>query len=177
MSDKILKLKNVRLSFPVIFSPEPFSEGQPPRYSAVYLLDKETQADQIAEIKAAINEVIKENNKGKIPKGIKTCLNDGDEKDYDGYEGMMALTVGNTAKNPPTIRDTDGEEVIDDDGTVYAGCYVHATYTLWWQNNQWGKRVNANLRAIKKFKDGESFSSGTSSSDDDFEDDDMDDML
>jgi len=174
---KILRVKAVRLSFPVLFEAEPFSEGDAPRFSAVYLLDKKEQKAEIKAIQSAINQVIKDNNNGKLVKGVKTCFNDGDDKDYDGYEGMMALSVGNTKKNPPTVRDEDGEEIIDDNGEVYAGCYVHATYTLWYQDNKWGRRVNANLRAVKFYQDGEPFGSGVSSGNDEFDEDDTDDMM
>ena len=43
----IIQLKNVRLSFPQIWTPKAYMEGQKAKYSANFLLDKDSQADQI----------------------------------------------------------------------------------------------------------------------------------
>jgi hypothetical protein len=48
-------------------------------------------------------------------------------------------------------------ELAEDDGVLYSGCYVNMTVTLWTQDNEYGKRVNANLRAVQFVKDGEAF--------------------
>ena len=60
----------------------------------------------------------------------------------------------------------DGD-TIDYDG--YAGCYVNAVIELWFQNNGFGKRVNANLLGVQFFKDGEPFGDNAGASADDFD--------
>jgi hypothetical protein len=52
------------------------------------------------------------------------------------------------------------EAIGPDDGIVYAGCYVNATIRLWGQDNQYGKRINAQLRAIQFVKKGDAFGDG-----------------
>ena len=148
-------LKNVRLSFPQIWTPKAFQAGQEPRFNANFLLDKDADADQIAKLEAAINAVAEEKWKGKIPKGLKLCLGDGEEKDYDGYDGAMFVSA--STKVRPVIVDQKKRPLAEEDGKPYAGCYVNAAISLWAQDNQWGKRVNATLDAIQFVKDGESF--------------------
>lgn len=154
---KVITLKNVRLSFPQIWTPKAYMEGQTPKFSANFLLDKDGDADQIKEFKDAIKEAAAAGFNGQIPKGIKTCLGDGEEKAYDGYEN--AVFVSCSSRQRPVVIDRDRTPLVEEDGRPYAGCYVNAAVSLWVQNNQWGKRVNCNLNAIQFVKDGDSFGS------------------
>jgi tripartite-type tricarboxylate transporter receptor subunit TctC len=49
------------------------------------------------------------------------------------------------------------EVLTEDDNKPFAGCYVNATIRLWAQDNQYGKRINAQLRAVQYVKDGAAF--------------------
>ena len=159
-----IMLKNVRLSFPSIFNRASFN-GEQGKFEATLLLDKETQAEQIATIEAAIENAIKE-AKIKVPSD-KRCLKDGDEVEYDGYAGCMSLKASSNKR--PTIIDKDKTALAEDDGKPYAGCYVNAIVDLWVQNNSYGKRVNANLYGIQFVKDGEPFGAGDVDVTDDFD--------
>jgi hypothetical protein len=165
-----IQLKNVRLSFPSIFKRSEFN-GEQGKFEATFLLNKETQSDQIAVIQNAIEEAIKE-AKIKVPSD-KRCLKDGDEVEYDGYAGCMSIKASNNKR--PTIIDRDKTPLAEDDANApYAGCYVNAIVDLWVQNNNYGKRINANLYGIQFLKDGESFGSGdfdVTDEFDEFEDD------
>jgi hypothetical protein len=150
-----IQLKNVRLSFPSIFKRASFN-GEDGKFEATFLLNKETQADQIAKLEAAIEDAIKE-AKIKVPSD-KRCLKDGDEFEYDGYAGHMAFKASSNKR--PTVIDRDKTPLAEDDGKPYAGCYVNAIVDIWVQNNNFGKRANANLFGIQFVTDGEAFGSG-----------------
>jgi hypothetical protein len=154
----VITLKNVRLSFPQIWTPKAYLEGQTPKFSCNLLLDKATQKDQIEALREAIKAAAMEAFQGKPPKGIKVCLGDGEEKAYDGYENAMFVSC--SSRQRPVIVDRDRTPLVEEDGRPYAGCYVNAAVSLWVQNNQWGKRVNCNLNALQFVRDGESFGSG-----------------
>lgn len=166
-------LKNVRLSFPAIWQKNTKFGGDNAKYEATFLIDKTTQADLIKKIEEKI-EAIQKENKVKVSKD-KQCLKDGDEADYDGYANQMSFKAANSKR--PTLLDRDKTALVEDDGKPYAGCYVNASVQLWVQNNDWGKRVNANLLGIQFAKDGEHFGagdldvSGDFDEEDDFEDD------
>lgn len=159
-----IMLKNVRLSFPSIFKRASFN-GEEGKFEATFLLDKETQVDQIAAIESAIENAIKE-AKIKVPSD-KICLKDGDDVEYAGYAGCMSIKASSNKR--PTIIDKDKTPLAEDDGKPYAGCYVNAIVDLWIQNNSYGKRVNANLYGIQFVKDGEPFGSGDIDVTDDFD--------
>jgi hypothetical protein len=165
-------LKNVRLSFPQIWTPKSFAPGQDPRFNANFLLDKAENADQIKKLKEAIEKVAAEKWKGKKPGGLKICLGDGEEKDYDGYADAMFVSA--STKVRPVIVDQKKNPLAEEDGKPYAGCYVNAAISLWAQDNQWGKRVNATLDAIQFVKEGEPFG-GKKVTADIFEEEDEDD--
>ena len=173
-----IKLNNVRLSFPSLFRKAVFN-GEETKFEATFLLDKDTQADKIAEIDNAVQAMIAENLKGAKLKADKICLKDGDDIEYDGYANHMSIKASNNKR--PKVLDRDKSQLTEDDNRIYAGCYVNAVIELWAQNNQWGKRINANLLGVQFFKDGEPFSDGATASDDDFdafdEPEDMDDFM
>lgn len=178
----VIRLRNVRLSFAKIFTPRTFpadeNEKQPaPRYEASFLLDPsdEEHQEMIEELCEHALGVIKAKHNGKVPKDIDLCFgySDGEfikvgpnkyrnkPKEYDGYEGMLYVSASNRDQ-PKLVGRTKGkdgkfEPVEEGDGLLYSGAYVNATITLWAQDNQYGKRVNANLRAIQFVKHGDAF--------------------
>ena len=159
-------LKNVRLSFPAIWQKNTKFGGDNAKYKATFLIHKDEQADLIKKIEDKIAAIQKE-TKVKVSKD-KLCLKDGDDAEYDGYADHMSLKAANSKR--PTILDRDKTPLIEDDNKPYAGCYVNASVQLWVQNNDWGKRVNANLLGIQFFKDGEPFGAGDLDATDDFDD-------
>lgn len=163
------QVKGVRLSFPSIFNKSVYN-GVEGKYEATLLLNKETQADQIEMIKAAI-EACKADAKIKVG-ADKICLKDGDDFEYDGYEGHMCIKVSTNRR--PTVVDRDRTPLAEDDGVIYAGAYVNAIIGVWPQDNNYGRRVNGNLFGIQFAKDGESFGAGATDVSDEF--DDLDDL-
>jgi len=154
----IITLPNVRLSFPHLFTPHAMEEGQEQKFSATFLFDNNEHAALLDKIDAQIDRLALDEFKKKI--NFKRCLRDGNEKsELEGYgDGKSFLTASNKAR--PGVVDRRLNPIVESDGIIYAGCYVNATIRLWVQNNQWGKRVNAQLRAVQFVKDGESFGAG-----------------
>lgn len=173
-----ITLKNVRISFPSVFRKATFS-GEETKFEATFLMDKEDQADQIAGIEGKIDALLKEKLKGVKLKADKICLKDGDDIDYAGYAGNMSIKASSAKR--PLVLGRDRSPLTEEDGKIYAGCYVNAIIELWAQNNTYGKRINANLLGVQFIKDGEPFADGVSASVNDFDvfddDDDIEDFL
>lgn len=167
-------LKNVRLSFADIFVPKAFQPGDEPRFSGTSLIPKDDKK-QMAAVEAAIQEAAEQKwgKKGaSIVNGIrgnsnKFCFQDGDNKDYDGYQGMMALSAHNKAR--PLVIDRDKTPLTAADGKPYSGCYVNVTLEIFAYTNT-GNGIAASLKGIQFVKDGDSFGGGTPASPDDFDD-------
>ena len=156
----IIKLGNARLSYPSLFREKKFAPTDAKgSYSATFILDKKANAKEITAIKASIDAITREVFKGKPVGNNRVCLHDGSEKEgTDGYgEGIMYVSA-RTDKRPQVVN-RDLTPLTEEDGKPYAGCYVNATIELWAQDNQYGKRINAKLRAVQFYKDGDSFGS------------------
>ena len=161
-----IKLNNVRLSFASLFKKATFG-GEETKFEGTFLIDKDTQADQIATISAAITAMLTEKKALKLgPDRI--CLKDGDSIEYEGYAGMMSIKASNAKR--PIVIDRDKSPLAEEDGRPYSGSYVNCVLELWFQDNTWGKRVNANLLAVQFVRDGEAFGDGgVGASADDFD--------
>lgn len=159
----IITLPAVRLSFPHLFTPHAMKSPdggaeQEPKFSATFLFDNNEHGALLDRIDAMIDRLALDEFKKKV--GFKRCLRDGNEKsELEGYgDGRSFITASNKAR--PGVVDRRLNPIAESDGIIYAGCYVNATIRLWVQNNNWGKRVNAQLRAVQFLKDGDSFGAG-----------------
>ena len=92
-----IKLNNVRLSFPSLFRKAVFN-GEETKFEATFLLDKDTQADKIAEIEDAIAALTSDKLKGAKLKADKICLKDGDDIEYAGFAGNMSIKASNNKR-------------------------------------------------------------------------------
>lgn len=161
----VITIKNARLSFPSLFQKAMF-DGKEGKYEATFLFPKTDKETYDAVMKAI--EECKVANKNTKVAADKLFIIDGDNKEYDGYEGMWAVKAGNNKR--PLIINRDKSPLTEDDEVLYAGCYVNAKIEPWSQSNQFGKRINANLLGVQFVKDGEPFGDGgTKVTDEDFD--------
>lgn len=152
-----IKMQTVRLSFPSLFNTSKFGGDDTGKYEATFILDKKQHAGAIAEIKGAIDLMMKNDLKAKLPSD-KLCLKDGDEMGRGEYEGTYTLKA--STKKRPLVINRDKSPIVESDNIIYAGCYVNAIVSLWAQNNQFGKRINAQLDGIQFARDGDPFGDG-----------------
>jgi len=187
----VIKLPAVRLSFPKLWTPSAFREGQQARYEAAFLLDPSDKAHAkvIKQIVSTAQALLEEEFNGEIPDSVECCFGFSDareikigtlewrgkKKSYDGYEGMFFITSSNS-KIRPTVVDRDRSPLVEADGRPYAGSFVNGTITLWIQDNEFGKRVNANLRGVQFVRDGDAFGVKPVDADDEFDVVDVDDF-
>jgi hypothetical protein len=149
-----IKIQNARLSFPSLYQHAVFGGESTGKFEATFILDKVEHADVIAQIQAASVALQKDVIKAKVP-ADKICLKDGDDGDRPEYAGKMTLKA--STKKRPLVIDRDKTPLTADDNKPYSGCYVNGIITLWGQNNNFGKRVNAQLDGVQFWNDGEPF--------------------
>ena len=162
-----IKLKRVRVSFVKVFRAEAFrgskrgpSDGGEKAFSINALIPKKTEAGEKLhdEIRDLIDDAMDAEwgrDKPRL-KPDKFCLRDGDEEDYDGYADNWYVTA--RTRNRPKVIDADGKtQLVEEDGRPYSGCYCNVWVRIWAQDNEFGKRLNAQLLAVQFVKDGEAF--------------------
>lgn len=173
----LFKLKNVRIAFCqnlFVAGAMAGDSSAKPRFSSTFIIA--AGDPQIEALRKAIEEVAKEKWGTKylailkqLNAGGKTCLHDGNDKpQYDGFEGNMYISAA--SPNRPGIFDSNKTELTEASGKPYAGCYVHANIEIWAQDNNYGKRINASLKGVMFYKDGDAFVGSVPSEADDFDD-------
>lgn len=166
-------IKDVRLSFPDLWTAVEFKKGDgKPRWNATFLVvpgsenDKRIRAEIDAEAKEVFGKTWEKTLAGLINQKNQSCYLDGNTKDYDGYEGMMALSTHRAAKlkngspnTRPAIIDRDKSPLAQDDGKPYAGCYVNAKVSIYCQGGE-NPGVRASFSVVQFVRDGDEFGSG-----------------
>jgi len=146
---------------------------------AVYKGKRMPALDAIRAAKAEVMEK-KWGPKEKQPKlkADRIFWRDGDEENWDGYPGCWYISASAQPTDRPKVvtnrKDGNGHWIEAEPGgkaAPYSGCYVNATVIVWAQDNDHGKRVNAQIKAVQFFKDGEAFGAAAVNPDDEFTDD------
>lgn len=166
-----IKLTNVRLSFPHLFRAQAFTAGQEASFNAAFILDKSGDAEQILEVRRVMTAVAREKWGANVPKGLKLCLRDGAEpgkEEVDGYGPTVMFMSASSRKRIPVV-DRNLTPLTEEDGKPYAGCYVNASLRVWAQDNEFGKRINAQLQAVQFALDGDPFGEAPVKVDEEFE--------
>lgn len=167
----IVKLQNVRLAFPTLFKPEAIGNSETKYYSAAFPVEPGSANHEALE--AAIEEAAKAKWAAKAPNILKNirekgdigykhrALTDGEGNVYDGFQGMYSVNATRREdKGLPLVVNRDGTPLNQSSGKPYGGCYVNATVEVWAQDNQYGKKLNVQLRGVQFVKDGEAFGGG-----------------
>ena len=143
-------------SYPNVFKPDSFEEGGALKYSLAVIFDKKTDSKDIARSRAIIDLILKEKNKGKAIPSDKICLRDGSEKEgKEGYgDGVMFISTSSD-RRPPVVDRNGRTPLQEDDDKIYAGARVKVCIRFWFQDNKYGKRINASLEAVQFVGDGE----------------------
>lgn len=171
-----VRLRNVRLSFPALFKPRAFEPGKDPTHQATFLMPRQGDPEKNLElVKQGIALVVKNGLRGVHPGADRVCVRSGKEKGergIDGYNADIAYLSANSKKRPIVV-DRDLTPLTGEDGRPYGGCYVNASVRLWAQdgvkNPKWGKRVNAQLRAVQFWAEGEPFGESSVDANEEFE--------
>lgn len=179
-------LRNVRLSFPAVFKPQAYGDGNP-AYGAKLIV--EPNSANVEAIRKVIREAAKTQWGDKADAIVKQLTadkksawsegpyrnKDGDV--YDGFEGNYFLST-RSEKLRPTALDRNKQPVTEADNVIYGGCYVDASVDIYMQDSpKWGRRINAVLRGVRFVRDGDAFGGSSAASADEFEDLDDEDFV
>ncbi|AAQ63371.1 conserved phage protein [Burkholderia phage BcepNazgul] len=165
-TDGTMRIENVRASYPHLAKPYKGDdqEGQE-KYSLVGFIEKDLAKSVLEVMKKMRDEMLREKNDGKKIPTDKFFFRDGDASGKDEYEGCYTINASETKR--PSVRGADkrllGEREIEN--TIYAGCRVNILINPWWQDNKFGKRINANLLAVQFVRDDEPIGEGRISED------------
>jgi hypothetical protein len=151
-TDGTILIENVQCSYPHLFHPKAGDKGDL-SYSMTSMLPKSTHKEAASAVKELMMEI--ENGDPKIKGKIasdKRFLKDGDKSGNETYKNCWIVTA--REKKRPSVRDRDKTPMSKDDADkIEGGVFVNVLIRPWGQNNDYGKRINANLIAVQLVKD------------------------
>jgi ssDNA-binding protein len=176
-----VQLAGVRIAFATLFDPKRGGDAEEKRFSAAFPIEPGSANAKLLEdaVQAVATEkwgkkaaaIVAELRKTKKVCYVHDALKGDDGETYDGFEGMHSVNAGQgESKGKPLVIDRDRTRLESKDGRPYSGCYVNALIDIWAQDNQYGKRINAQLKGVQFVKDGDAFGGGAPAKPDEFED-------
>lgn len=145
-----------RLSYPNLFKPKAFQDGQEPKYSLVLLFSDKTK---LRALRDAVDQACadKWGPKEKWPKNLRSPFRDGNEKaDSPGYENTIFISA--SSKQPPGVVNQKVEYITESSNEIYAGCFVRATVNAYAYDTMGNRGVAFGLQNVQKTRDGQPFS-------------------
>ena len=95
------------------------------------------------------------------------ALKDGATKaSKEGFLGNYFISAGAKQERPPMLlhkylgADGKVQRLPRPNNVIYSGCYANVQLQFWAQENQYGKRINADVLAVQFVADGTSFGGG-----------------
>ncbi len=156
-----VKIENARLSFPALFTPSAFEGSDNLKYSAVFILDKESDGEEIKNLRTIVSDLAKEKWGQKQPKKLFVSLQDGDTLDRAEYQGKYIVKANNRKRVP--VIDKDLSALVEEDGRPMAGDFVHAKVRFYaWSSGSAFSGVLCSLEAVQFAREGERFGGGGS---------------
>ena len=174
-SDKIVMLKNVRISYPHLFQATQYQGKGDFSYSAAFHVVAGSENDKAIRKAIAAQAVGFGKNSAEILKSIelnsmKFCYINGVLKDLE--DGIWVLTSKRKqGDGKPLVIDRDPKVTLEpSDGRPYGGCFVNAKVEIYAQTQGTGAPgIRCGLIAVQFYSDGESFGGASRASADGFE--------
>ncbi len=149
-----LILPAVRVLYPNVLEAKGY-QGNTPKYSASFLIPKDHAFAKT--LWAAVDLLHKTKGEKKRLPEDRICIDDGDYAGKPGGEGCWIFKASN--RNRPQVLNRDRSPILEvDQSPFYSGVTCDAVCSLWFMNNQFGKRVLANLYAIRFLESTEALS-------------------
>jgi hypothetical protein len=171
-ADGTIRIDWVRFSYPHLRKAYAGDDGGEPKFGIVGLLMKKTHKAAQELIADQIAKLLKD-NKVKALASDKKFLRDGDESDKEEHAKAWTVSARETRRPPLRNRDNSVVEPEDADEVFQPGFWGSILIRPWFQNNKYGKRVNAGLSSVQFVLKDEVFGEGRLSDedlDDTFED-------
>ena len=164
-ADGTIRIDGVRFSYPHLRKPYAGDGDGEPKFGLISLLPKKTHAAAKKLIEERIAELLQENKVKALPSD-KKFLRDGDESDKEEHAGYWTVSARETRRPPLRNRLNETVEPEDVEEVFQPGYWGSVLIRPWFQNNNYGKRVNAGLSSVQMIFEDETFGEGRISDDD-----------
>lgn len=145
-----------------------------PKYTFTAILENEKHARAIKLLEREIRKLLTANG-FKADEDVKAdfkALRNGNLSGKSEYKNAWTVNMSERENRPPALRGINGERIdrehmgdVKIDNMFVSGFYFDVLGKLWYQKD-YGRKVNANLLAVKVNRKGETFGEGGISDDD-----------
>jgi len=166
-NDGFVLLKNVRLSFPHLFTPRGFGgdDESNPKYSTSVMIPKDSVGNLEA-LRIAIG-IVKEAKWPGVKKPVaddKLCIKSGDDSDDERMHDHFILSTSSTRRPSLFLRDKSQARDGDSD-LFYGGVFANVKVSPWAMDNKFGKRICCEIKAVLTLERGDPFGAKAATSD------------
>lgn len=182
-SDGTILVQDIRNSYPHVDAAWSQNEGEKKKFSVVGMVPKDTHKAAHDLVKRVIDKMMSELvAQKKIPAALKAdarFLRDGDDSGKPDYAGYW--TINASEDTAPAVRDAARNKITDSAAIkklFVPGHRIDLLLRPWFQDNKYGKKINANLLAVRYRRKDEILGEGVRLADDDIDqtfDDDIED--
>jgi len=165
-TDGMIRISGVRFSYPHLAKPYKGDDDKgEAKFGIVGMLPKATHKAARDLINERIAELLKENKVAALASD-KKFLRDGDDSSKEEYAEHWTVSARETRR--PPLRDRNNQVVEPEDApqVFQPGYWGDILIRPWYQNNKYGKRVNAGLASVQFVKKDEVFGEGQISDED-----------
>ncbi len=159
----MVKIENVRFSYPHLDKPYKGKDAKPDakgKFSIKGMIKESTHKAAMEVLNERIAELMAEKKVKRIP-GKDRFLRDGNEEKEEVYEDHWIISASEERR--PAVRDKRAQLVTDADEIaelIEGGYWGHILIRPWFQDNDYGQKVNAGLVGVQHVKDDETFGTG-----------------
>lgn len=165
-ADGTIRVSGVRFSYPHLDKPHKGKDDKgEAKFSVTGMMPKKTHKEAYKLINERIDELLKE-NKVKALASDKKFLKDGDDSGREEYEDHWTISARESRRPPCRNRANEPIEIEDIAEAIQPGYWGDILIRPWYQNNDYGKRVNAGLSSVQVVKKDETFGEGRISDED-----------
>lgn len=162
-NEGVIKVENVRFSFPHLDKPWAGKDAKPDqkaKFSIRGMLPKTTHLEVKDAMVQLMNEMLAAKKIPKLAPKDKFFRNGDDEKDPI-YEGHWIISASEERR--PSVRNKRGELVSEPSeilNLIDGGYWGHILIRPWVQDNKHGQKINAGLVGVQHIRDDETFGEG-----------------
>ena len=147
----------LRLAYNSVLEPKvsDISDDKTPKYPAVLLIEPNDPVLKLMN-EAMVEAATEFFGEGKIPKGLRSPIRDGAEKEaeFPFYAGHKFVNV--STKNKPGVVDQRNKAITDPD-EIYSGCWVRVEINCFAYDRKGNRGVSFGLNNMQKLGDDERF--------------------
>lgn len=149
--DGTILVQNVRFSYPHVDKPWAKKETDTKKHSLKGLMPKKTHVAAKNMIKKHIDKLLEEKNKGQALAKKDLFLRNGDDGAKAEEAGMFTVSASSQADAQPSVRGKDTRPIPQDKiaKSIVGGYGGDMLIKPWFQNNEHGKKVNAEIIACQ----------------------------